>query len=200
MKREKEMTEGVLSRRNDAMKVLYDRYAASLLGLCCRYCTFREDAEDVLHEGFIKILEHLDGFRSEHDGALLAWMKRIMVNTALNHLRDRQRSEFHAITFASGANQEYEEEPDLFGPILTSISQEVLLKMITSLPVGYRTVFNLYVFEEFTHKEIAAVLHCSENTSKSQLSKARALLRNKIQRVLQTEKAITHGQLQTSDR
>lgn len=162
-------------------EALYDTYAPTLLSLCIRYCGNREDAEDVLHDGFIKIIRNIDSFRARQPGSLAAWMKRIMINTSLNFLRSK-RKEFKI--FATNLTTEpgdltddaedHEDEPFLiFDP-------DEVLRLICQLPAGYRTVFNLYVFEEFSHKEIAGELGISENTSKSQLSKARAMLRKQI--------------------
>jgi RNA polymerase sigma-70 factor (ECF subfamily) len=190
--------EGSRISRDNAVKVLYDRYAPVLLGLCCRYCANREDAEDVLHEGFIKIIRHLSSFEERKEGSLLAWMKKIMVNTALNQIRDRNRKAFMEEPAHIAGEQDEPADADLFGPIITELGKERLLQMITSLPAGYRAVFNLYVFEEFSHKEIAQALHFTESTSKSQLSKARALLRHKIEEALQNEKELTYGHTKAS--
>jgi RNA polymerase sigma-70 factor (ECF subfamily) len=190
--------EGSRISRDNAVKVLYDRYAPVLLGLCCRYCANREDAEDVLHEGFIKIIRHLSSFEERKEGSLLAWMKKIMVNTALNQIRDRNRKAFMEEPAHIAGEQDEPADADLFGPIITELGKERLLQMITSLPAGYRAVFNLYVFEEFSHKEIAQALHFTESTSKSQLSKARALLRHKIEEALQSEKELTYGHTKAS--
>jgi len=168
---------------------LYDLYAPRLLSLCLRYCGNREDAEDVLQEGFIKILRHLGHFKSQSPGSLEAWMKRIMVNTALNHLRDhtKDRLMLSIETYLERDDliDEPEEDPDLLWKSI--ITKDQLMDMICALPPGYRTVFNLYVMEEYTHKEIAELLNCSENTSKSQLSKARALLRKRLKDYLKSK-------------
>ncbi len=183
----------VLQRRNHAVEALYDRYAPGLLGLCCRYCECREDAEDVLHEGFMKILKNLPSFRARNGGSLLAWMKRIMVNTALNHLRDRHRKLTVPDQYTADKETETQEEPGFFESMSGRITSEAILRMITELPAGYRAVFNMYVFEGYSHREIASVVHCSESTSKSQLSKARAMLRKKIEQVLQQENISAYG-------
>ena len=193
MSSEEIFIEAVVRQRNDAVKTLYDRYAPALLGLCCRYCTCREDAEDVLHEGFMKILKSLPTFRARTNGSLLAWMKRIMVNTALNHIRSRNRQIIPPAFTPEDTVADPSEDPGFFEGILGKISREGILAMITSLPDGYRTVFNLYVFEEYSHREIAGLLNCTESTSKSQLSKARAMLRVKIDDALKQEKVSEYG-------
>jgi RNA polymerase sigma-70 factor (ECF subfamily) len=198
MSSEEIVTEGIIQKRNDAVKSLYDRYAPSLLGVCCRYCSCHEDAEDILHEGFMKILKGLPSFRERNEGSLMAWMKRIMVNTALNHIRSRNRHSIFQNLTSEEVDADPSDSPGFFEGILGKISKDKILHMISSLPDGYRTVFNLYVFEEYSHKEIAGMLNCSENTSKSQLSKARAMLRRNIETVLQQEIISGYGKTQAS--
>jgi len=166
---------------------LYDHFAPTLLGLCKRYCGNIEDAEDVLHAGFIKILQNLDKFKPRNNGSFEGWIKRIMVNTALNHIRSKtkERNFFDFDTLQEVIHlQETEEENLFFKEITGKISKEELMAMICALPAGYRAVFNLYVFESYSHKEISEILGCSENTSKSQLSKARSVLRKQLKQVL----------------
>jgi len=166
---------------------LYDHFAPTLLGLCKRYCGNIEDAEDVLHDGFIKILQNLDKFKPRNNGSFEGWIKRIMVNTALNHIRSKtkERNFFDFDTLQEVIHlQETEEENLFFKEITGKISKEELMAMICALPAGYRAVFNLYVFESYSHKEISEILGCSENTSKSQLSKARSVLRKQLKQVL----------------
>ncbi|MFH1160600.1 MAG: RNA polymerase sigma factor [bacterium] len=162
-------------------ETLYDRYAPVLLSLCLRYCGNQEDAEDVLHDGFIKIIKHIHTFKRRTNGSFEGWMKRIIVNTALNYIRDRSKETQYV---AMESIQEPTDDEGNSGMPLDlpggQLSQEEILQMVLDLPPGYRIVFNLYVFEDYSHREIADLLHMSENTSKSQLSKARALLRKQI--------------------
>jgi len=140
-----------------------------------RYCKRREEAEDVLHEGFIKVFRNVKSFRG--DGSFEGWIKRIMINTSLSY--------YHASLkqyFLSGV-EEMEEMPaddDDDGVYGNAPSRSELLGLIQDLPDGYRFVFNMYVFEDFSHKEIAAELGISVNTSKSQLAKARRRLQKKL--------------------
>jgi len=168
-----------------AIEALYDRYAPSLLGVCFRYCGNRDDAEDILHDGFIKIIRHIRTFKVRKDGSPEAWMRRIMVNTALNWIRKRAKEkdfvDIDPILDRIDLKDEPEENP---AEIYFTIDREKILDLILELPAGYRTVFNLFVFEQYGHKEIAEMLGCSENTSKSQLSKARALLRKKMNQLV----------------
>ena len=174
-----------INKRSDAIKLLYEKHAPSLLSLCLRYCGNIEDAEDVLHNGFIKIIKHLHTFKPRENGSLNGWMKRIMVNTSLNYLRDRLKENrfvdidplIEKIFIEEKDDTDSMTNPDMF-------SQDMIMKMICELPAGYRTVFNMYVFENFSHREIAEMLNFSENTSKSQLSKARGLLKKKLNQVM----------------
>ena len=174
-----------IARDIHAIEALYDRYAPSLLSVCFRYCGNRDDAEDILHDGFIKIIGKIQTFSIRSEGSLEAWMRRIIVNTALNFLRSRQkeRNLVDIDPIVEKINLSDEEVADPEG-IYLQLDREQIMEIICDLPAGYRTVFNLYVFEQYGHREIADLLGCSENTSKSQLSKARAMLRKKIDQLV----------------
>ncbi len=163
-------------------ELLYDLHAPKLLGLCKRYCGNLEDAEDVLHDGFIKIMKNLSHFEERTNGSFEGWIKRIMVNTALNHLRSKTKDKSFIVIDdrAESTIQQEEDKEDFIEALAERINKEQIMEMVCTLPAGYRTVFNLYVFESFSHREIASELNCSENTSKSQLSKARAMLRKQL--------------------
>jgi RNA polymerase sigma-70 factor (ECF subfamily) len=162
-------------------ELLYKKYAPRFLSVCIRYCGNVEDAEDVLHDGFIKILKNITKYKDVNGGSFEGWMKRIIINTALNHLRDHAKEKrFLDIEPLSEKISEPEESETYFDNLAGKIKQEKVMEMVCGLPPGYRAVFNLYVFESYSHREIAGLLGCSENTSKSQLSKARGMLRNKL--------------------
>lgn len=171
----------VKKRNRKALEELHNRYASVLLALSMRYCGNRTDAEDVLHDAFIKILSNIDSFTERPNSSFEGWLKRITVNTALNFIRSKNKENLLAglDPFLDGLPEEQPVDDPLMklGEIITN---DMLLQMICDLPVGYRTVFNLYVFENYAHKEIASELSCTESTSKSQLYKARAILRKKI--------------------
>ena len=173
--------------------MLYEQHAPGLLSLCLRYCGNIQDAEDVLHEGFIKIIRSIHSFRDKGKGSFEAWMRRIMVNTALNYIRDHAKEKkFMDIDLVADKFDPHDEERDdenYFAELADRIDPQVVMELICELPLGYRTVFNMYVLESFSHKEIAQKLNCSENNSKSQLSKARAQLRKRLIRMaeLKTE-------------
>jgi RNA polymerase sigma factor (sigma-70 family) len=140
--------------------------------LCFRYLRSREEAEEVMIGGFMKVFEHLHRFEDRGLGSLDVWIRRIMVNECLMLLRKYRPLMVDAAALVS---QEAQERTD------SNLDAEDLYELICSLPTGYRTVFNLYVIEGYSHKEIAGQLQISESTSKSQLSRARALMQQLLQ-------------------
>ena len=168
--------------RNDlkAQRELYDRYAAKLMPVALRYAKSREDAEDILQDAFIKIYKSLGSYRKE--AQLLTWLKRITINTAINHNRRKmdQQPMLDIEKTTLYVNHDV---------ALSDFHFTELLAMIQRLPVGCRTVFNLYAIEGYAHKEIAEMLEVSEGTSKSQYARAKALMKTMIveaERVLKT--------------
>lgn len=160
---------------NRARKELYEQYAGRMLGICLRYVGDRDMAQDLVHDGFLKILNSFDKFTWRGEGSLRAWMERVMVNTALQSLR---KNDVMKQTMALDEVPEVYEEPD--ASLVEAIPQKVLMQFIKELPVGYRTVFNLYTFEDKSHKEIAQILGINEKTSASQLFRAKSVLAKKI--------------------
>lgn len=182
---EEDLIKKAIARDSSAIEALYDGYAPALLSVCFRYCGNRDDAEDILHDGFIKIIQKIETFKIRSEGTLEAWMRRIIVNTALNFLRSRLKEKnFVDIDPILDKIDIHDEEPVAPEEIYLRVDREKIMDLICELPAGYRTVFNLYVFEQYGHREIAELLGCSENTSKSQLSKARGLLRKKINQLV----------------
>ena len=157
---------------------LYQKYAPVLLGICMRYTRKRDEAEDVLQDGFIKVFQKINTF--EGKGSFEGWLKRIMVNTAINYYKSTKKYQLHEefdVNNVQHIRNDHEDDTvEIDGPI----NQEVLLKLISDLPDGYRLVFNMYVFDGMTHKEIASTLEISEGTSKSQLAKARKQLKSRV--------------------
>jgi RNA polymerase sigma-70 factor (ECF subfamily) len=181
MNSEDQLLNELIRKRTDAIKVLYEQHAPSLLSLCLRYCGNVEDAEDVMHDGFIKIIKNLHTFKPRDNGSFTGWMKRIMVNSSLNHLRARSKDKRFTDIDPIVEKITITEEEETDSPINPEkYSKELIMNMICELPAGYRAVFNMYVFEEYTHREIAGIMNFTENTSKSQLSKARAMLKKKL--------------------
>ncbi|PIP54792.1 MAG: hypothetical protein COX07_03400 [Bacteroidetes bacterium CG23_combo_of_CG06-09_8_20_14_all_32_9] len=178
---EQQLIEGCLKNNRRTQKQLYDMYASKFLGMCMRYAKDRQEAEDIIQEGFLKIFARISQYSGL--GSFEGWMKRIIINTAITNYKknlkhyykqsidDVNEAEFE--TFF--AEQEY--------------SLEELLKVVQELPPGYRMVFNLYAIEGFQHKEIARMMEIGVTTSKSQYSRAKKLLRTKLEE-LKKEKII----------
>lgn len=167
-----------LCRKRDtrAQKELYELYANRLYAICVRYSGDRDTAQDLLHDGFIKILCSFDKFTWRGDGSLRAWMDRIVVNTSLQYLRDKKKI---------GQEVEVEQIPETEDNSpneddISSIPQKVLFQFIKDLPDGYRTVFNLYVLEKKSHKEIGEILGINERSSASQLFRAKKTLAERV--------------------
>ncbi len=166
------LVEGCLRRDSQCQRQLYENYKVLLFRICLRYAKDRPQAEDMLQEGFVKIFTDLHQFRAE--GNLGAWMRRVMVNVALQYLRREKRFKFVDDTMI--ADTHYQTTDGLYA----KLDAQRLTQLLQQLPVGYRTVFNLYVVEGYSHKEIAQELTISVSTSKSQLFKAKAALRKML--------------------
>jgi|GEM_PF-234423 RNA polymerase sigma-70 factor, ECF subfamily len=177
----------------DSIGALYDKHAPWLLAVCLRYTGNREDAEDVLHDGFMKIIRSIETYTEKKTGSLEGWMRRIMVNTALNCIRDHKKDPLlTALEPVLESVSDTDDADDYGGWDLT---RDQLMELVCKLPAGYRTVFNLYVMEDYSHKEIGELLGISENTSKSQLSKARNFLRK---RLLEYQKEINYAKAESN--
>jgi len=165
----------LLMRQGDrkAMGEIYSRYAPRLLAICSRYVANRENCRDVLQDSFVKAFTHADSYRPREGATLLSWLSRIVVNESINFLKRNGRMAFIANDDAL---------PDLpdNAPDTAGIALDALMAMIERLPAGYRTVFNLYVFERKSHGEIARMLGISEGTSASQFLRARRQLARQI--------------------
>ncbi len=165
--KEDELINGCLRRDHTAQKLLYDTYSSKMYGLCFRYVRNSMEAEDILITSFTKIFDKIHQFKCE--GSFEGWIRRIVVNEALTYLR-RNRSMYLETELAQA-----DREPD-YSTLSDHLEAEDLIKMIQELPTGYRIVFNLYAIDGYSHKEIAEQLGINENTSKSQLSRARVYL------------------------
>jgi RNA polymerase sigma-70 factor (ECF subfamily) len=168
---DRELIEGCLRGDRSFQKALYDRYSSKMMVVCLRYAKSVAEAEDMLQEGFVRVFLGLEGFR--YQSKLETWMTRVMVNTALNHHRNK------ALLFPMVDIENVELPAEEIS--VTDIQFSQLLEMVQSLPLGCRIVFNLFAIEGFSHKEIAEKLGISEGTSKSQYARARKLLIQKIQ-------------------
>lgn len=173
---ERAVVERARNGDREAIRQIYDNYSKYLAATCARFLPDPMDQRDVLQDSFIKIFTSLDKFDFRGEGSLKAWMRQITVNEALKVLRKRRRNEVVRYSWdLPDKEQDEEEEPDV-----GEVPQQVIQDMIKALPEGYRTVFNLFVFEEKNHKEIAELLGITESTSASQLHRARAILAEKI--------------------
>jgi RNA polymerase sigma factor (sigma-70 family) len=155
-----------------AQKYLFDLLADKMMLVCRRYLKSREDAEEVLLDGFYKFFKGLNTFKYQSDAALIAWLKKIIINECLMFLR--KKNVFNMVTESAAEEIAFEEDA------LNNLSASEIFNLLAQLPVGYRTVFNLYVIEGMEHKEIAVLMGISDGTSKSQLSKAKSLLQKML--------------------
>lgn len=165
------LLEGCKKNDRKSQELLYKSLASKMLGVCMRYAKDSFEAEDILQLGFVKVFQKVPEFRGE--GSFEGWIRRIMVNTAIEIYRKNQRS-LNVVDIA----QVYDAPQSMFN--MTGLETKDLLNLIRQLPEGYRMVFNLYVIEGYSHKEIGKYLEITEGASKSQLSRARALLREKV--------------------
>lgn len=154
-----------------AQKALYEQFAPKMMALCYRYASSRADAEDILQDGFIKVFQKIKEFK--YQGSLEGWIRRIMVHTAIDHVR-RNRKLFQQIEIDDAISDRVATQAT------DNLGLEELMGYIRQLPDGYRLIFNLYAIEGYSHKEIAAKMNIQESTSRSQYTRARALLKHKI--------------------
>ncbi|MFN8242904.1 MAG: sigma-70 family RNA polymerase sigma factor [Ferruginibacter sp.] len=162
------MIAGCLRNNGAAQEALYQRFSPRMLGVCYRFAKNREDAEDMLQEGFIKVFTQMHQYRSE--GALEGWIRRIIVHTCINILKKNKKfSDSVDIIHANSIQIKEDQIPSI-------MQAKQVVECIRLLPIGYRTVLNLYAIEGFSHKEIAAILDIEESTSRSQYTRAKAML------------------------
>jgi RNA polymerase sigma factor (sigma-70 family) len=163
--------QGCLNHDPSSQKLLYERYKISMFTLCLRYATDRSDAEDILQDGFLQIFKQLHQFDSSR-GVLEAWMRKVVINTALQQIRKKKMS----FVEMNDAQPQLSTDED----VVSNMSLKELLLHIRRLPTGYRTVFNMYVIDGMQHNEIAEMLNITVSTSKTQLFKAKQLLKKSI--------------------
>lgn len=172
---EADLIQGCLKGDSKIQKELYNRFAPKMYAVCLRYANNAENAQDLLQEGFVKIFRNLNRFRGE--GSFEGWIRRIFVNTSIEYYR--KKTNVFSIT----------EREDLMvedGGLnaLDKLAEKDIIKLVQELSPGYRTVFNLYTIEGFSHKEIGVMLGISEGTSKSQLARAKGILKKKVEQFL----------------
>ena len=160
---------------SQAQRMLFEKFAPKMLGVCMRYAKNTEQAEDVLQDGFIKVFTKLSHYSG--NGSLEGWIRRIIVNTALDDIRKNVKFQDRV----SVDDIDYKLDTD--SHILEGLMAEDLMKLINEMPSGYKVVFNMFAIEGYSHKEISMQLNISENTSKSQYSRARAYLKVKLEEI-----------------
>jgi RNA polymerase sigma-70 factor, ECF subfamily len=176
---ESQIIQGCKDGKHHAFNLLYQKYATTLMGICFRYAKSKMEAEDILQEGFVKVFKNIKTF--EGKGSFEGWLKRIMVNTAINHNKKNKKFMFNEeLGLNNKTLAEEVNETDFFVEIEEVITQTELMRMIQLLPEGYRLVFNLFAIEGMMHQEISKMLDISINTSKTQLFKARRMLKEMI--------------------
>jgi len=177
----KELVERIRQKDQRAMSQLYQMYIGELSSVCYRYVPSEEDAKDVLQNSFVKIFTSLPTIDYRSEEALRGWMRRIVVNEALLFLRERRKLHFEPIMSQTTIQDDEEPEAEQMLP-------DVLHRLVSQLPDGYRTVLNLYVFEGYSHRQIAELLGITESTSASQLYFAKRLLARRIKELTDSKR------------
>lgn len=167
---DEEIVKGCLKGNRQSQEMLYQKFAKKMYGICMSYAGDREFAQDILQIGFIKVFNNLGNYKSE--GSLEGWIRKIVVNTAIDAIRQKQSIDKHLGAETSEVQGYYDSN------ILPRLQLKELVEFIKRLPEGARVIFNLFAVEGYSHKEIAKELNISEGTSKSQYSRARGLLQN----------------------
>ena len=176
MMSDQQIIEGCVRHDRRSQQVLYDKYSRYLLGVCLRYSTDKEEAEDILQESLLKIYFNIKEYSGT--GSFTGWLRKVAVNTAITHYHKNLKHRYHIdideyVSVETGVTS-FEE--DFF-------TSDELFKVLNELPAGYRMVFNLYAVEGYKHKEIAEILSIDTNTSKSQYSRAKAVIRDKLEKL-----------------
>lgn len=174
-----------LSGKPAAQRSLYEQYAPAMLGVCYRYTKSMKDAEDVLQESFVKVFRYLQQYKGE--GELGAWIRRIMVTTAINYLKRNSRYQADLSFNDTGLHPVSTDNPDI------KMDAKDIADLVRQLPPGYQTIFNLYAIEGYNHVEIGKILGISEGTSRSQYSRARTLLISWLEKQSITQKKTNYA-------
>jgi RNA polymerase sigma factor (sigma-70 family) len=176
MMSDRQIIEGCAKHERKAQQVLYDKYSRFLLGVCLRYASDKAEAEDILQDSFLKIFFNIKDFSGT--GSFIGWLRKVAVNTAITHYHKNLKFRYHIEIeeYVSDETGVVSFEEDFF-------TSDELYKVLNELPTGYRLVFNLYAVEGYKHKEIAEILGIDTNTSKSQYSRAKAVIRAKLEKL-----------------
>ncbi len=189
---EEQMLAGSIKNNASAQEELYNRFSPRMLGVCYRFAKNREDAEDMLQEGFIKVFTQLHQYRNE--GALEGWIRRIVVHTCINILKKNKK-------FADSVDIIHAKSLHIREDMIPSIMQaKQVVECIRLLPIGYRTVLNLYAIEGFSHREIGNLLDIEESTSRSQYTRAKAMLEEILvkRNIIQKPRKVNYGNAASS--
>ncbi len=171
---EERIIQRCINEEKAAQKYLYDAYSPKMYYVCLRYARHASEAQDMLQDGFIKVFDNIGSFK--FNGSFEGWIRRIIVNTALNHCR---KSSFKQEKLGI---EDYQDKV-VQSKAVSNMGEKELLALIQKLPEGYRMVFNLYVIEGFSHKEIGEMLEITESTSRSQLAKSRKWMQNELEKL-----------------
>jgi RNA polymerase sigma factor (sigma-70 family) len=169
---ESDLIKGCIDGDRQMQQLLYNKFSSKMYGVCQRYCGSIDDANDLLQEGFIKIFKNLEKFRG--DGSFEGWIRRIFVNTAIEHFR--KKIKLYNVT---EVQENTIEDTDI--NILDQLAVKDIIVLVNDLAPGYKTIFNMHVIEGYSHKEIADILGITEGTSKSQLARAKGVLKKSIE-------------------
>lgn len=172
---ETDLIKGCIEGDRQMQELLYHKFSSKMYGVCLRYSGNADDASDLLQEGFIKVFKNLEKFRGE--GSFEGWIRRIFVNTSIEHFRKKVK-----LYNVTEVQENTIEDPDL--NILDTLAEKDLILLVNELAPGYKTVFNMHVVEGYSHKEIAEMLGITEGTSKSQLARAKGVLKNSIEKMI----------------
>ncbi|MFL5774337.1 MAG: RNA polymerase sigma factor [Flavisolibacter sp.] len=178
---ESDLIDGCIRGDRKMQYELYQRFAPKMYGVCLRYAGKAEEAEDILQEGFIKVFNKMSSYRGE--GSFEGWIRRIFVNTAIEHFR--KKTYLQPITETEEASVEGK-----YLSVLDKLAEKDIIQLVQQLSPGYRTVFNMYVIEGYTHRQIAEALNISEGTSKSQLSRAKMILQDLVQTFIEKRRQL----------
>lgn len=173
-----QLARACLEGNEKAQAQLFKKYSGQMMALCMRYGKDYEQAQDMFQEGFIKVFQKLEMY--EGKGPLGAWIRRTIANNALDQLRKDKRERVHEDEYQIEFKYEHDSETGVFEEEESELTEDKLMSLLEKMPTGYRTVFNMYVVEDYSHKEIADQLGIAESTSKTQYRKAKAYMRNLI--------------------
>lgn len=176
---ENDLINGCIAGDRQKQEMLYRRFAPKMYAVCLRYANNSDDARDLLQEGFIKVFRNLEKFRKE--GSFEGWVRRVFVNTAIEHYRKK-------INLNTISEKEERTIEDGSWNILDQLAEKDIIQLVQELSPGYRSVFNMYVIEGYSHKEIGDILGISEGTSKSQLARAKAILQKQVREFLDSKR------------